>query len=291
MKILVTGGSGFIGSHFVRTALSSGHSVLNIDVETYAASDPNLLKQWFVGDYHHAKIDICDLSACQSVFEGFNPDLVVHFAAESHVDRSINAPLEFVKTNVLGTTNLLTISLNYWERLKDKSQFKFLAVSTDEVYGSLGSDGKFTEISAYSPNSPYSASKAGADHLVRSFFQTYGLPVIITNCSNNYGPNQHAEKLIPTIIRNIALGEEIPIYGDGSNVRDWIYVSDHVEALNSVMKSGRVGEQYLIGANCEVTNLQMAKKIINIMNTLQPKLKSFVQNIKFIEDRPGHDFR
>ncbi|MEM7242716.1 MAG: dTDP-glucose 4,6-dehydratase [Pseudomonadota bacterium] len=289
MKVLVTGGSGFIGSHYVRNALSQKHAVLNVDVETYAASDPALLERWFEGDYRHDKIDICDKDALQKAWLDFAPDCVVHFAAESHVDRSIKTPHDFVATNVLGTANLLAVGLDYWRSIKP--DFRMIVVSTDEVFGSLGKTGHFNESSPYLPNSPYSASKAGSDHLARAYYQTYGFPVITTNCSNNFGPNQHKEKLIPTIIRHALRGQNIPIYGNGQNVRDWIYVSDHVSALDMILAKGVIGEQYLIGGENELNNIEIATKILFKLKELHPSPNITKSEIEYVEDRLGHDFR
>jgi len=282
--ILVTGGAGFIGSNFVRQWLAeeSGYLV-NLDALTYAGNLDSL----------HG--DICDGPLLSRLFAEYQPRAVVHFAAESHVDRSIDGPAAFVQTNVVGTFRLLEAARDYWAHLAEpeRSEFRFLHVSTDEVYGSLGPKGLFSETTPYAPNSPYSASKAGADHLVRAYHRTYGLPALITNCSNNYGPFQFPEKLIPLMILNALEGKPLPVYGDGRQVRDWLYVEDHCRALRAVLTAGVPGEVYNIGGDCERTNLEVVRTICEIVDRLRPDLghRPCRSLIRFVPDRPGHDRR
>jgi len=292
MRALVTGGAGFIGSSLVITLCEGRHDVLTLDKCTYAANPDALPK---TSNHQFSKNDILDGPAVERVFREFKPDIVFHLAAESHVDRSIEGPQEFIATNVMGTSVLLEKAQSYYEALNsnDKAAFRFIHVSTDEVFGALGKTGKFSESSPYRPNSPYSASKASSDLLVRSWFKTYGLPVCITNCSNNYGPRQHDEKLIPTIIRSAMGGKPIPIYGSGMNVRDWLFVQDHVEALLAVAERGVSGEQYCIGGGFEEPNIEIANRICSILDKYAPSAEggSYARQITFVTDRPGHDFR
>ncbi|MFO1442633.1 dTDP-glucose 4,6-dehydratase [Bacillus sp. Bva_UNVM-123] len=304
MNLLVTGGAGFIGSNFVLYMLKQYEhiQIVNLDKLTYAGNLNNLHK--VMNDPRHTLIkgDICDKVLVESVFEKYQIEGVIHFAAESHVDNSIKNPQVFIETNVLGTTILLEAARNYWMTnigiYKEKFKHaRFHHISTDEVYGSLKENGYFTENTAYAPNSPYSASKASADMIVRSYFQTYGMNVVTTNCSNNYGPMQHEEKLIPTIIRKAMALEKIPIYGNGENVRDWLYVMDHCHAIDKVFFSGRSGETYLIGGHNEMTNIEVSEVICDLLDKLMPdhenkkKISSYRQLITFVLDRPGHDFR
>ena len=293
MKILVTGGAGFIGSDLVRYLINEkGHQVLNLDKLTYAGNLDSLNS---VSDHSHYKFiqgDICDRELIKQILKTFQPNIIMHLAAESHVDRSINGPAEFIQTNIVGTSVLLECATEYWISFSDKKTFRFHHISTDEVYGSLGNKGLFTENTSYSPNSPYSASKASSDHLVRAWYQTYGLPVILTNCSNNYGPYQFPEKLIPLTISNALEGKPLPLYGKGQNIRDWLFVKDHVRALYKVVTEGLVGETYNIGGNNEKTNLEVVRTICNILDDLTPKKNVSYKNlITFVSDRPGHDFR
>lgn len=295
MRIIVTGGAGFIGSNLVRQLIGRQHVVLNLDKLTYAGNLESLSDVSEHPNYHFSKSDITNSDSIKKVIEEFQPDWIMHLAAESHVDRSIEGPRVFLETNVIGTLNLLQASLAYWKSLSgDKlAKFRFLHVSTDEVYGSLGADGFFTEQTPYDPHSPYSASKASSDHLARAWYHTYGLPTIITNCSNNYGPYQFPEKLIPLMILRALRGESLPVYGDGSNVRDWLYVEDHCEALAQAIEHGKPGETYNIGGNNEMKNLDLVKQLCNILDKLRPRPdgKSFQEQITFVTDRPGHDFR
>jgi len=350
MKILVTGGSGFIGSNLVRLLVEEkGESVINLDKLTYAGNSESLADLEGNSNYTFEQVDLCDAAALSAVFAKHQPDAVMHLAAESHVDRSIDGPGEFIQTNIIGTFNLLQASLAYWRSLPEavrvesssvetdsepescsslelktrtsncptKSDFRFLHVSTDEVYGSLAADAPgFSETHAYDPHSPYSASKAASDHLARAWADTYGLPVLVTNCSNNYGPYQFPEKLIPVVILKCLRGEPIPVYGKGENIRDWLYVTDHAEALYTVVTKGRVGETYNIGGNNERTNLELVQSLCRLMDELHPqdaKFESQVSSssqslasnsnseleqqlgyerlITFVTDRPGHDMR
>ena len=347
MKILVTGGSGFIGSNLVRLLVEEkGESVINLDKLTYAGNSESLADLEGNSNYTFEQVDLCDAAALSAVFAKHQPDAVMHLAAESHVDRSIDGPGEFIQTNIVGTFNLLQASLAYWRSLPEavrvesssvetdsepescsslelktrtsncttKSDFRFLHVSTDEVYGSLAADAPgFSETHAYDPHSPYSASKAASDHLARSWADTYGLPVLVTNCSNNYGPYQFPEKLIPVVILKCLHGEPIPVYGKGENIRDWLYVTDHAEALHTVLTKGRVGETYNIGGNNEQTNLDLIKQICKIVEEFESQVPSssdkqnsqleqplggsnsntvsYENLITFVTDRPGHDMR
>ena len=293
--ILVTGGAGFIGSCFVRrAAISQTFRVVNLDKMTYAGNRDSLPADDC--EYHQLVVgDIADRELVQSLLQQHQPDAVINFAAESHVDRSIDGPLAFVETNVMGTCQLLEASRHYWSLLDGpaRQRFRFLHVSTDEVYGSLGPAGAFTETTPYSPNSPYSASKAASDHFVRAYHETYGLPTLITNCSNNYGPYQFPEKLIPVVILNALQGRPLPVYGDGLNVRDWLFVEDHCSAIETVLQSGRVGQCYNIGGNNERTNIEIVKTICRTIDRLCPHLAHLPCEslITYVKDRPGHDRR
>ena len=297
--ILITGGAGFIGSELVRHLIeNTEYSVINIDKLTYSGNLQSLVSVENNENYIFMQIDICDENELKRVFTENKPDIVMHLAAESHVDRSIDGPKEFIQTNIVGTFVLLEQVRNYWQKLHGlkKEAFRFLHVSTDEVYGDLnGKEDFFLEDTAYDPSSPYSATKASSDHLVRAWFRTYQLPVLITNCSNNYGPYQFPEKLIPHIILNAIEGKDLPIYGDGKQIRDWLHVSDHVRALLTVALNGEVGETYNIGGNNEVQNIEVVKKICNILDTLIPDrlnaLESYIELITYVQDRPGHDVR
>lgn len=296
--ILITGGAGFIGSNFITYYLKTypDIEIVNLDKLTYAGNLSNLDEVKNDSRYIFVKGDICDRRLVELLFKKHKFQEVIHFAAESHVDNSITKPNEFINTNVLGTFNLIDVSKNIWMEcpFTVKSHFKnarFHHISTDEVYGTLGETGMFTEQTAYAPNSPYSASKASSDFIVRSYFHTYGMNVVTTNCSNNYGPKQHDEKLIPTIIRKALSGEKIPIYGEGTNIRDWLYVEDHCIGIDLVIKKGLAGETYNIGGRNEHNNLYIANTICEILDTIMPKEKSFKNQIAFVNDRPGHDFR
>jgi len=292
--ILVTGGAGFIGSAAVRHLIQETEAtVITVDALTYAGHCENLDPVMDHPRHHFEQKDITDAPAMHRLFRSYEPDGVLHLAAESHVDRSIDGPAAFVQTNVVGTQVLLEAARTYWEEQGEPEGFRFLHVSTDEVYGELGETGAFTEETPYDPSSPYSASKAGADHLVRAWHRTYGLPVLITNCSNNYGPYQHPEKLIPVVILNALDGEPIPVYGDGKNVRDWLYVEDHVRALLRVLQEGRVGETYNVGGRQEKENLSVVRQICDILDDRRPNAdgESHRSLITFVEDRPGHDWR
>ncbi len=293
--ILVTGGAGFIGANFVLDWIAAeGSPVVNLDKLTYAGNPANLAPLKGDARYIFAQGDINDRALVAGLLKQHQPDAIVHFAAESHVDRSIHGPGEFVQTNVVGTFSLLEETRAYWSALAEpaKNRFRFLHVSTDEVYGSLGSnDPAFSETTAYAPNSPYAASKAASDHLVRAWHHTYGLPVITTNCSNNYGPLQFPEKLIPLVILNALSGKPLPIYGDGKNVRDWLYVGDHCAGIRAALRKGRLGETYNIGGNSEKTNLEVVHAVCNILDTLHPAGAPHSKLITFVKDRPGHDRR
>lgn len=321
MKILVTGGAGFIGSNLVRQLIQeTEHCVLNLDALTYAGN-PHSLKDLAENPrYSFAQVDICDAAAVTKAFTDFQPDWVMHLAAESHVDRSIDGPGAFVQTNVIGTFNMLQAALGHWQglpseselkskdescslnknstlnsklKLATKERFRFLHVSTDEVYGSLGEEGLFSETTAYDPHSPYSASKAASDHLARAWADTYGLPVLVTNCSNNYGPFQFPEKLIPVVILKALRGEAIPVYGKGENIRDWLYVGDHADALYTVIAKGKVGETYNIGGYNERTNIDLVRLLCELLDEFKPRAdgKPYAEQITFVTDRPGHDLR
>ena len=293
--ILVTGGAGFIGSNFVLQWLATeSSSVINLDKLTYAGNPANLAAAASDHRYKFLQGDICDRELIAELLLTHRPRAIVHFAAESHVDRSIHGPDDFIRTNVNGTFSLLEEARAYWSGLEDepKAAFRFLHVSTDEVYGSLGpTDPAFSEHTAYAPNSPYSASKAGSDHLVRAYFHTYGLPALTTNCSNNYGPFQFPEKLIPLVILHAISGKPIPVYGDGQNVRDWLYVADHCEAIRLVLARGRVGETYNIGGQNELKNLDVVNTICSVLDELQPQAQPRSKLITYVTDRPGHDRR
>ena len=294
--ILVTGGAGFIGSALVRHLIrDTSAGVVNVDALTYAGNTESLRPVQESRRYVFEKEDIRDREALDEIIDRHRPRAVMHLAAESHVDRSIEGPEGFVHTNVNGTVRLLEASRSYWREMSegDRKRFRFLHVSTDEVYGSLGSEGAFSEASRYAPNSPYSASKAAADHFVRAWSETYGLPAVITNCSNNYGPCQFPEKLIPHIILSALEGRDLPVYGDGTNVRDWLYVDDHVRALCRVLEEGRVDETYLVGGRCELQNIEVVRTICDLLDEKRPREDglSYREQITFVEDRPGHDQR
>ncbi|MBW3596944.1 MAG: dTDP-glucose 4,6-dehydratase [Planctomycetes bacterium] len=296
MKILVTGGAGFIGSAVIRRLIQrTEHAAVNVDCLTYAGSLSTLESVAASPRYAFEQVDLCDAAALRRVFQTHQPEAVMHLAAESHVDRSIDGPAAFVNTNVLGTYNLLEAAREYWtQRPHDaRGQFRFHHVSTDEVYGSLGDEGAFTETTPYDPSSPYSASKAAADHFVRAWHRTYGLPVLVTNCSNNYGPYQFPEKLIPLMIQNALAGKPLPVYGAGQNVRDWLYVDDHAQALTTVLERGRVGETYNIGGASERKNIEVVQTICQLMDELVPDSPHapHARLITYVADRPGHDNR
>ena len=292
MRLLVTGGCGFIGSAVVRLAIARGHEVINLDALTYAACPENVAQVAESPLYSFEHADIRDRAALDRIFAARAPDAVMHLAAESHVDRSIDGPGSFVETNITGTYNLLEAARAYWTRTGKPDRFRFHHISTDEVFGSLGAEGLFTEDTPYDPRSPYSASKAASDHLVRAWFETYGLPVVLTNCSNNYGPFHFPEKLIPLIILNALAGKPLPIYGDGSNVRDWLYVEDHADALLLVVEKGAVGRSYNIGGENERTNLELVQTLCALLDELRPRATgSYADQISFVTDRPGHDAR
>ncbi|WP_299382983.1 dTDP-glucose 4,6-dehydratase [uncultured Lacinutrix sp.] len=296
--ILITGGAGFIGSNFIPYLLENNKflEIVNLDKLTYAGDVLNLEEVSSNSNYTFVQGDICDRSLIESLFKKYNFQGVIHFAAESHVDNSIKNPGAFIDTNITGTFNLVDVAKKYWMSGPNqvKAEFKearFHHISTDEVYGTLGETGLFTEETPYAPNSPYSASKAASDFIIRSYFHTYGMNVVTTNCSNNYGPKQHDEKLIPTIIRKAISGENIPIYGDGKNIRDWLYVLDHCKGIELVYKKGRIGETYNIGGRNERDNLHIVNAICEILDKVQPATKSYKEQITFVKDRPGHDFR
>jgi len=296
MKTLfVTGGAGFIGANFVLACVRQGHRVVNLDKLTYAGNLDTLSSLGNTGNHVFVQGDIGDRQLVSQLLTTHRPDAVVNFAAESHVDRSIDGPAAFIETNVVGTLGLLESSRDYWRSLpeKDAGSFRFLHVSTDEVYGSLGDEGKFTEQTAYAPNSPYSASKAASDHLVRAFHHTYGLPTLTTNCSNNYGPYQFPEKLIPLIIQKALTGQQLPVYGDGLNIRDWLYVGDHCTAIAKVLEGGRIAETYNVGGNAERENIVVVKTICALLDQRIPLADGRKREslITFVKDRPGHDRR
>ena len=296
-KILVTGGSGFIGSNFIHYLINNTdyQRIINLDKLTYAGNNENLINIQQDIRYKFIKGNICDRQCIKKIFQDYSPNKIVHFAAESHVDRSIDGPKDFINTNIVGTSILLEESLSYYNKLKklSKSSFKFHHISTDEVFGSLGEKGSFAEDSPYDPSSPYSASKASSDHLVRAWHRTFGLPVTISNCSNNYGPYQFPEKLIPLIIINCLSNKSLPVYGKGENIRDWLYVEDHCKAINLILQEGAIGDTYNIGGNNEISNINIVESICTILDKLKPSNsgKSYKQLISFVKDRPGHDFR
>ena len=294
--IMVTGGAGFIGSALIRQLIAeTDTAVVNVDKLTYAGNLATLAEARDNPRHHFEQVDICDAVAIKNLFDKYQPDAVMHLAAESHVDRSIEGPAAFIETNIVGTYILLEAARNYWSGLgsRKRDNFRFHHISTDEVYGTLGSEGLFKEETAYAPNSPYSASKASSDHLVRAWHHTYGLPTLMTNCSNNYGPYQYPEKLIPLMIFNALDGKPLPVYGRGDNVRDWLYVEDHARALQVVLEKGKVGECYNVGGHNEKTNLEVVKRICAYMDECFPDSPHAPHNklINFVQDRPGHDQR
>jgi dTDP-glucose 4,6-dehydratase len=294
MRVIVTGGAGFIGSALVRhLVLEMGYEVLNVDALTYAGYLPSLKAVEGKANYRFLHANICDRAAMAEAIADFRPDRIMHLAAESHVDRSITGAADFIQTNVIGTFTLLEAARDHWSGLddKEKAAFRFLHVSTDEVYGSLGADGLFTEDTPYDPSSPYSASKASSDHLATAWQRTYGLPVVVSNCSNNYGPYHFPEKLIPLTILNALAGERLPVYGKGENVRDWLYVEDHARALDLIAERGRVGETYNVGGRNERRNIDVVRRICNVLDQLVPANRPREELIEFVTDRPGHDAR
>lgn len=294
MRVIVTGGAGFIGSALVRhLVLDRGYDVLNVDALTYAGYLPSLKAVDGKPNYRFLHANICDAAAMRNAFDSFRPDRVMHLAAESHVDRSITGAADFIQTNVVGTFTLLEAARDYWSALStsSKDEFRFLHVSTDEVYGSLGADGLFTEETPYDPSSPYSASKASSDHLAKAWQRTYGLPVVVSNCSNNYGPYHFPEKLIPLTILNALAGERLPVYGKGDNVRDWLYVEDHARALDLIIERGRVGETYNVGGRNERRNIEVVQRICAVLDAFVPANRPREDLIEFVVDRPGHDAR
>jgi len=300
-RVIVTGGAGFIGANYLHTLFADPSftgKILNIDKLTYAGnleSLQDLEAKYGNSRYFFEQADICDAPKMKEIMHQFQPDTIVHFAAESHVDRSIDGPMEFVQTNLVGTATLLNSALEYYRTLDEeaKKRFRFHNVSTDEVFGSLGENGMFTEETPYDPSSPYSASKAGSDHLVRAWQRTFGLPITISNCSNNYGPYQFPEKLIPLMILNCLAHQPLPVYGKGINVRDWLFVTDHCEAINIIIRKGKIGETYNIGGHNEMKNIDIVTTICKILDEMEPskKLKSYTELITFVQDRPGHDLR
>jgi len=294
---IVTGGSGFIGSNFIHFILSNGYAdkIIDLDKLTYAGNPQNLLKYDNDKRYAFVQGDICDQELVQELFLLHKPDVIINFAAESHVDRSIDGPSDFIRTNISGTYTLLQKSLRYYQSLtkEDQKSFRFHHISTDEVFGSLDNDGIFTEETPYDPSSPYSASKASSDHLVRAWHRTYGLPIIISNCSNNYGPYQFPEKLIPLMILNCLQEKPLPVYGTGENIRDWLFVDDHCDAIHTIIEKGGIGETYNVGGNNEIKNIDIVKTICNLLDNIRPSenLKSYQELITFVKDRPGHDLR
>ena len=291
MKILVTGGAGFIGSAVVRLAISRGHEVINLDALTYAGCLENLAPVVDSPLYSFEHVDIRDRAALDRVFAAHKPKCVMHLAAESHVDRSIDGPGDFIETNITGTYNMLEAARSYWATSGKPDDFRFHHISTDEVFGSLGATGMFTEDTPYDPRSPYSASKASSDHLVRAWHETYGLPVVLTNCSNNYGPYHFPEKLVPVVILNALAGKDIPVYGKGENVRDWLFVEDHADALLLVLEKGALGRSYNIGGENEARNIDLVRSICAILDQKRPTQKPYADQIKFVQDRAGHDLR
>lgn len=293
MCVVVTGGAGFIGSALVRTLVADGERVVTVDKLTYAGNLDNLAPVFDDPNHVFVLADICDRAAMAEVFEEHRPRAVYHLAAESHVDRTIDTPFTCVETNIVGTTTLLDAALGYWRTLDATARagFRFLQVSTDEVYGELGPTGRFNDESRYRPSSPYSASKAGADLLARAWHRTYGLPVLVSNCSNNYGPYQFPEKLIPLMVLNGLAGKQLPVYGQGLNIRDWLHVDDHVAALRRIVAKGRVGETYLIGARAEARNIDLVNTICRLLDARQPDGAPHARLVAFVADRPGHDAR
>ena len=289
--ILITGGAGFIGSAVVRLAIARGHRVINVDALTYAACLDNVSSVADHPNYCFEHCDIRDRAGLDRVFATHRPDIVMHLAAESHVDRSIDGPADFIETNIVGTFHMLEAARTYWIGAGKPDTFRFHHISTDEVFGSLGPSGQFTETTPYDPRSPYSASKAGSDHLVRAWHETYGLPVLLTNCSNNYGPYHFPEKLIPVIILNALAGKPIPVYGAGENIRDWLYVEDHADALLTVVTAGHIGRSYNIGGENEARNIDIVHKICAILDAKRPTDHPYADLITFVTDRPGHDMR
>lgn len=291
MKLLVTGGAGFIGSAVVRLAVTRGHEVVNLDAMTYAANEANVASVSQSNLYSFEKADIRDRAALDRIFALHNPNAVMHLAAESHVDRSIDGPADFIETNITGTFNMLEAARAHWTRQGKPDSFRFHHISTDEVFGSLGPEGQFTEHTPYDPRSPYSASKAASDHLVRAWAETYGLPVVLTNCSNNYGPFHFPEKLIPVTILNALHGKPIPVYGTGENIRDWLYVEDHADALLLVLEKGQLNRSYNIGGENERRNIDLVRTICALLDEMAPKATPYADQITFVTDRPGHDAR
>lgn len=297
MRLLVTGGAGFIGSALVRQLIHDepAATVINVDKMTYAGNSESLESVSHSPRYHFERADVCDAKTILELFDHYKPDQVIHLASETHVDRSIDGAAAFIQTNIIGTYTLLESARKYWTTLCEtaKERFRILHVSTDEVFGSLGPTGRFSETSSYSPNSPYASSKAAADHLVRAWHATYGLPVLLTNCSNNFGPFQFPEKLIPLMILTALEERDLPIYGDGQNIRDWLYVDDHCRAIRKVLTAGKVGESYNIGAHNEKANLEVVSQLCILLDELRPREsgKSYRDLIKFVKDRPGHDRR
>lgn len=296
MRILVTGGAGFIGSAVCRFLIKeTEHTVINLDSLTYAADLSTLSNVSNSDRYHFVQQDICDAQGLENAFDQYKPDCVMHLAAESHVDRSIDGPEIFIQTNIVGTYNMLQAAFKHWMKLqgKEKDMFRFHHVSTDEVYGSLGPEGLFVEDTPYAPNSPYSASKASSDFLVRAWHETFGLPIVVSNCSNNYGPYQFPEKLIPVLILNAVVGNKLPIYGKGENIRDWLHVDDHAKALYLILTEGEIGRKYNVGGNAERTNIDVAKAVCHLLDELLPNSPSCPHEnlIEFVTDRPGHDLR
>jgi len=293
--ILITGGCGFIGTNLVEVALTEGYKVANLDKLTYAGQPDPPFPSRLSSSYVFRQGDICDIPLLSNLLENLKPCAVVHLAAETHVDRSIDGPEKFVQTNIVGTHSVLSAVLRYWRQIPkvERDSFRFLHVSTDEVFGSLGPEGFFHESTPYAPRSPYAASKASSDHLVRAYGHTYGLPVIVSNCTNNYGPCQYPEKLIPLVINRAIRGETLPVYGDGQNIRDWIYVEDHCRALLSLLCKGKTGETYLVGGNNEKSNLDVILSACSILDELHPRAdhRRYVEQLAFVEDRPGHDRR
>ena len=291
MKLLVTGGAGFIGSAVVRQAVAQGHAVVNVDVLTYAACLANVDSVASSPLYAFEQADICDRAAMDRILATHQPDAIMHLAAESHVDRSIDGPGDFIHTNITGTYTLLEAARAYWTGKGKPEGFRFHHISTDEVFGTLGATGMFTEDTPYAPNSPYSASKAASDHLVRAWHETYGLPVVMTNCSNNYGPFHFPEKLIPVVILKALAGAPIPVYGAGENVRDWLYVEDHADALLTVVQKGVLGRSYNIGGENEARNIDLVRSLCAILDEKRPGNAPYAEQITFVTDRPGHDAR